>query len=199
MQNWFPEAFEEFKVMNVFELMIEYIREGRVKIDREKFAGRLATVHDPCNYCRKSEKSFGHGYYDEIRWVVDQICDTWVDTYPTRENNYCCGAGGGAWAMPYTKERLFYGRKKAEQIKETGAEIVVAPCHNCRDQIMKGLTPEFDLKVETYYLWELLAEAIVVEPWNDQDAAKGRAQGAAQWESLGVELDDEDDDWEPPK
>ena len=54
-------------------------------------------------------------------------------------NNLCCGAGGGAWAMPYDDERLAYGKMKADQIKDTGAEIVIAPCHNCRDQIMKAL------------------------------------------------------------
>ena len=42
-------------------------------------------------------------------------------------NNLCCGAGGGAWAMPYDEERLAYGKMKADQIKATGAEIVVAP------------------------------------------------------------------------
>lgn len=184
--------------MNVFELMIEYIKEGRVKIDREKFAGKLATVHDPCNYGRKSEKTFGKAYYDEIRWITDQICDTWVDTYPTRENNFCCGAGGGAWAMPYTNERIYYGRKKAQQITDTGAEIVVAPCHNCRDQIMKTLTKEYDLEIETFYLWELLAESIIVEPWSEQEVEKAHAEAAEQWERFGVELEDEDD-WVPPE
>jgi hypothetical protein len=95
-----------------------------------------------------------------------QICPDWVDTYPADLNNFCCGAGGGAWAMPYSEERIYYGRKKAEQIKQTGAEIVVAPCHNCRDQIMKSLTKEYDLDIETFYLWELLAESIMVEPWS---------------------------------
>ncbi len=180
--------------MNVFELMMEYIKEGRVKIDRQKFADKLVTVHDPCNYGRKSEKAFGHGYYDEIRWIVDQICEQWVDTYPTKENNFCCGAGGGAWAMPYANERLYYGRKKAEQIANTGAELVVAPCHNCRDQIMKGLTKEFDLHIETFYLWELLAECLIVEPWTEEEIAKGEAEAAAQWEELGVVMDEEEDE-----
>jgi Fe-S oxidoreductase len=184
--------------MNVFELMIEYIKEGRIKIDRSKFQGKLATVHDPCNYVRKSEKTFSKGYGDEIRWITGQICTDWVDTFPSGNNNYCCGAGGGAWAMPYSEERIFYGRKKAEQIKESKAEIVVAPCHNCRDQIMKSLTKEYDLDIETFYLWELLSEAIIVEPWSEEEIEKSRAEAAAQWEKLGVELDDEDD-WEPPE
>ena len=174
-------------MLNVFELMKEYIEQGRVKIDRGKFEGRKVTVHDPCNYGRKAEKAFGHGYYEEFRWIVDQICTDWVDTYPAKENNYCCGAGGGAWAMPYSEERVYYGRKKARQIKETGADIVIAPCHNCRDQIMKSLNKEYDLGVETLYLWELLAESIIVEPWDDEMAAKGRTEAKEQWDRLGVE------------
>lgn len=187
--------------MNVFELMMEYIKEGRITIDRDKFRGKLVTVHDPCNYGRKAEKTFGHGYYEELRWIVDQICTDWVDTYPTAENNFCCGAGGGAWAMPYNEERIYYGRKKADQIKKTGAEIVVAPCHNCRDQIMKSIAKEYDLGYETFYLWELLAHAIVIEPWGEDKAAKSLEQGEAQWDFFGVELldEDDDDDWQPPK
>ena len=180
--------------MNVFELMIEYIKDQRVKIDRDKFKGKLATVHDPCNYVRKAQKAFGKGYGEEIRWITDQICTDWVDTQPTGHNNYCCGAGGGAWAMPYSAERIHYGRKKAEQIKQCGAEIVIAPCHNCRDQIMKSLNKEYDLGIETYYLWELLAEAIVVEPWDDPRIKRSRKEAAEQWERLGVELEEEEDD-----
>jgi len=177
--------------MNVFELMIEYIKKGQVKIDRTKFADKLITVHDPCNYGRKSEKAFGHGYYDEVRWIVNQICEKWVDTYSSRENNYCCGGGGGAWAMPYVKERLYYGRKKVDQIKKSGADIIVAPCHNCRDQIMKGLTKEYELNIDTMYLWELLSEAIVIDPWNEEEIAKGEIEAAVQWESFGIVLEEE--------
>ena len=185
--------------MNVFELMIEYIKDGRIKIDRSKFAGKLTTVHDPCNYCRKSEKTFGKSYSEEIRWITKQICDSVVDTYSAGKNNFCCGAGGGAWAMPYSKERIYYGRKKADQIKQSGAEIVVAPCHNCRDQIMKSLTKEYELPIETFYLWELLAESIIVEPWSEEEQEKSLAEGAAQWEALGIEDEDDEDDWQPPE
>lgn len=187
-------------MVNIFELMIEYIKDGRVKIDPEKFAGKKTTVHDPCNYTRKAEKAIGKSYSDEIRWVTEQICDTVVETNPTAINNFCCGAGGGAWAMPYNEERIYYGRKKAEQIKECEAEIVVAPCHNCRDQIMKSLTKEYDLDIETFYLWELLAEAIIVEPWSEEEQKAARALADAQWEKFGIEDDEEDDDdWVPPK
>jgi Fe-S oxidoreductase len=85
--------------------------------------------------------------------------------YPNRANNFCCGAGGGAWASPYVEERIFYGRVKAKQIKDTGAKLLIAPCHNCRDQIMKSLRKEYDfMDVEVKYLWELVADSLIIEP-----------------------------------
>jgi Fe-S oxidoreductase len=78
----------------------------------------------------------------------------------------CYGAGGGTWAMPYDEERLACGSMEADQIKATGAEIVVAPHHNCRDQIMKGLSKVHDLgnNEETLYLWEPVANCLEIKP-----------------------------------
>ena len=111
-------------------------------------------------------------------------------------NNLCCGAGGGAWAMPYDEERSTYGKMKADQIKDTGAEIVIAPCHNCRDQIMKGLTKEYQLGIETLYLWELLAESLVIEPWSEEEIAKATALRDAQFERDGVVLEEMEEEEE---
>ena len=80
------------------------------------------------------EKAFGHGYFEEGRFITRQCAPNLVDMYPDREGNYCCGAGGGAWAMPFNEERVFYGRFKARQISESGAQLVITSCHNCRDQ-----------------------------------------------------------------
>jgi Fe-S oxidoreductase len=176
-------------VVNVFELMIEYIQSGRVTIDKSKHP-QLTTAHDPCNYVRKSQMAFGKGYGPEIRWITQQLVDNYVDMVPADMNNYCCGAGGGAWAMPYEKERIYYGRLKAKQIQDTGAELVVAPCHNCRDQILKSLTKEYQLGIETMYLWELLSESIIIEPWSDEEIEKATALRDAQFERDGVVLEE---------
>ena len=80
---------------------------------------------------------------------------------------------------------------KAKQIRDTGAKLVIAPCHNCRDQIMKGLTKEFDLGIETKYLWELVADSLVIEPWNEEEVAKAHELRDAQYERDGVDLEEE--------
>ena len=45
----------------------------------------------------------------------------------------------------------------------TGADLVVAGCSNCRDQIMKNLKPKFKLDIEVKYIWEMLADALIME------------------------------------
>jgi len=93
--------------------------------------------------------------------------------------------------MPYEAERIYYGRVKAKQIMDTGAKMVVAPCHNCRDQIMKTLTKEFDLDIETKYLWELVADSLIIEPWSEEEIKKAHDLRDAQYERDSIDLDQE--------
>ncbi len=173
--------------------MMELIQSGRIKIDKSKHQ-QITTVHDPCNYVRKSQMTFGDHQGEKIRWVLQQCCENFVEMNPNMLNNHCCGAGGGAWAMPYSEARIAYGKHKADQIKATGAELVVAPCHNCRDQIMKSLSKEHDMGnyEETMYLWELVAESTIIEPWSEEEIEKAHAERDAQFERDDVELDDEE-------
>ena len=94
--------------------------------------------------------------------------------------------------MPYSEERIYYGRVKAKQIQDTGAKMVVAPCHNCRDQIMKGLNKEYDLGVEVKYLWEPVADSLIIEPWSDEEVEKAHTLRDAQYERDEIVLEEEE-------
>jgi Fe-S oxidoreductase len=163
LEKWYPEALQSFGVYTIFDLLIKYIKDGRIKLDKTKHR-KLATYHDPCNYGRKSEMVFGHGYYEEPRWIIEQCSDNWVESYPNRATQFCCGAGGGVWITPYKEERLYHGRKKAEQIKATGAELLVVSCHTCYDQFKKSLRNKYDIQdLEVKYLWAMVADAIILD------------------------------------
>lgn len=148
-------------MLTVFELLMRYITEGRITLDKSRFP-QLTTYHDPCNYGRKAEKLFGHGFFDEPRWILDQCLENWVDLYPARMDQFCCGGGGGTLTTGYTEERIFYGRKKMEQIKATGAEMLVVPCHSCHGQL-NAIKTEYEMAGLTVkYLWELVADCLVL-------------------------------------
>ena len=190
--KYFPEIYDEFRCVSVFELLKEYIETGRIKLDTSKFAGKKITIHDPCNYHRKSDMMFGQHFLDECRWVTAQCGPEIVEMEPHGLNAFCCGAGGGAWAMPYVQERIDYGKFKADQIKATGADLICAPCHNCRDQIMKALTKEFNLPQRTYYIWELVSDCVIMEPWSEEAVKKSHEERDKQYERDGIDLEEEE-------
>ncbi len=163
LEQWFPEALNKFKIYSVFDLLMEYLNKGLLVLDAKRHPG-LTTYHDSCNYGRRSLKILGRGYFEEGRIITQLCCPDFVDMQPNRNGNYCCGAGGGAWSSPYKAERIFHGRIKARQIKETQAKRVIVTCHQCRDQIKFFLNKEYELGVEVKYLWELVADSLVFDP-----------------------------------
>ena len=86
------------------DLLEDYIKSGRIKLDTHKFH-ETYTVHDPCNYVRKSQSCsiMVRPHAEKSRWISQQCIDPSLYREMCEDplNNLCCGAGGGAWAMPY--------------------------------------------------------------------------------------------------
>jgi hypothetical protein len=61
----------------------------------------------------------------------------------------------------FKSKRLQAGGIKAEQIRRTGAKTVVAPCHNCIDQLME-LNKEYKLGVAIKTVAEMVADAMIL-------------------------------------
>ena len=61
----------------------------------------------------------------------------------------------------YNERRLGAGGIKAEQIRQTGAKIVVTPCHNCVDQLIQ-LNTYYKLGVQIQTMAEIVADALIV-------------------------------------
>jgi len=153
-----PEWIEKpypFEVITVIELLADYIRTGRIKLDPSRNR-EVVTLHDPCNLVRSG------GVIEEQRYILNHAVTNFVEMIPNRINNYCCGGGGGQLSMSeFNERRLSSGKLKADQIRKTGAKIVAAPCHNCIDQLM-GLNNEYKLGVEIKTIGEIVADALVL-------------------------------------
>jgi len=143
-------------VINCMELAARKFREGKLRLKPRSIEGRV-TYHDPCNIARSG-------------WIVQQprallraIAKDFVEMSPRGEQNYCCGGGGGTVSIDEMhKFRMeIGGRVKADQIRATGADIVVAPCANCKKQL-RELVQHYELKVEIKGLHDLLYEAVEI-------------------------------------
>jgi Fe-S oxidoreductase len=81
---------------------------------------------------------------------------------PNRTENYCCGGGSGL--VSCDEIRSFrtgpMGRRKAEQIRATGAKYLVAPCANCKKQLREICEDNGLDNVEVVGLHQLLLKTI---------------------------------------
>ena len=127
---------------------------ARIRVDPSKNAERV-TLHDPCNLVRWG------GVMEPQRRVLRRCCAEFVEMTPNRQDNFCCGGGGGMLSMSeYGERRVASGRLKAEQIRATGAKIVATPCHNCADQLLE-INKHYKLGVEIQAVVELVYNALV--------------------------------------
>ena len=72
------------------------------------------------------------------------------------------GLFGGALVNGYNAERIFYGRRKIDQIRATGAGMLVVPCHSCHGQLNNIKAEHGMEELEVKYLWELVADCMVL-------------------------------------
>jgi Fe-S oxidoreductase/ActR/RegA family two-component response regulator len=136
--------------------MLRYIKEGRIKVDKSRNTDPV-TFHDSCNNARSC------GLYEEPRELLKLVVSDFREMYPNRAENYCCTGGGGAMSMSeYTPRRLKSGIIKANQLKATGAKVVVTSCHNCVDGLT-DLIRHYKLGMQVTQLVNLVANALVIE------------------------------------
>jgi Fe-S oxidoreductase len=151
--NYLQQSYE-FDVLTTVELLAEYIRDGRLRLEKGKNR-EIVTLHDPCNLVREG------GIIQEQRYVLNHAVNRFVEMTPHGADNICCGGGGGQLSMSeYNERRMSIARIKADQIRNTGASVVVTPCHNCVDQLIQ-INNKFKLGVTIKTLAEVVAEALV--------------------------------------
>jgi len=153
--NW-AQRDVAFEMESSVLTMLRYIKEGRIKVDKTRNT-KPVTFHDSCNNARSC------GMIEEPRELLNLVCTDFREMYPNRAENYCCTGGGGAMSMSeYTPRRLKSGIVKANQLKETGAEVVVTSCHNCVDGL-GDVIRHYELGMDVTQLVTLVANAIVIE------------------------------------
>jgi fumarate reductase (CoM/CoB) subunit B len=105
-----------FKVIDINELLTQYGIEAPAQLPIK------ATFHDPCHLLR------GQGIRDQPRELIRQVVDL------VEMPSICCGSGGGVKSgMP--DEAAALGKRRGDEIKKTGADIVISSCPFCEFHI----------------------------------------------------------------
>jgi len=156
---WFVPTFggeDAPEVVNCMQYAYKQLQAGRLPLKKEARIKETVTYHDPCNIARSGR------ILDEPRELLKAICLDFREMTPNREENFCCGGGGGTVSIDEIREFRTgeLGKLKAEQIRATEAKYVVAPCANCKKQL-REVCEDNDLEdVEVVGLHDLLLKVI---------------------------------------
>ena len=178
---WFARTFcgpDAPPVVNFLEYTYKAFEEGKIPLKGKVIEERV-TYHDPCNIARAGRIT------EQPRELLKAICQNFIEMTPNRKDNYCCGGGGGTVSIDEVREfrTKLMGKRKADQIRATGAKIVIAPCANCKKQL-KEVCEDNDLPdVEIMGLHDLLLKAMDYSKLPQVEKADA----------------DDDDDWTPPE
>lgn len=144
-----------FKVVHILELLDELRDSGRIKTaGLEK---QCMTFHDPCSIVRKG------GVVESPRNLMGMVTNNFVEMTDNGKWNWCCGGGGGVSSNEDADElRIKVFQRKKSQIEETGADVLVTACANCRLVIEEGLE-EYSIEMPVLGLSELVAEHLVTD------------------------------------
>ncbi|MFH1723721.1 MAG: (Fe-S)-binding protein [Elusimicrobiota bacterium] len=155
---WYVPAFggpDAPPVVNCLQYAHRMLEAGKLPLKKELIKERV-TYHDPCNIARSGRIT------EEPRELLKAICGDFVEMTPNRAENYCCGGGGGTVSIDEIRafRTGLMGKRKADQIRATGAKYVVSPCANCKKQLREVCEDNGLNEVEVVGLHDLLLKAI---------------------------------------
>ncbi|MFC1886545.1 (Fe-S)-binding protein [Thermodesulfobacteriota bacterium] len=141
------------KLLHSSQLIDKLIKDGRI-ILKEIDAG--VTYHDPCDLGRNS------GVFEEPRSVIQSIPGIkLIELADNRQLSVCCG-GGGNLEMVNPELSAKVAQMKLDEIKKTGAEMVISSCQQClRTIATRAIRQKTDIIVKD--LTELVVEAMRLE------------------------------------
>ncbi|MBD3164996.1 hypothetical protein GF324_00190 [bacterium] len=147
---------EAYPVVSFLEYTLDCVRKGKITLNPD-IIEETVTYHDPCNIAR------GGWIVDQPREILKSFVRNYREMTPGGRLNYCCGGGGGLVSIDEIHEfRMEIGGKvKADQMMRTGADIVIAPCANCKKQL-KELVEYYEIPTKVMGLHDLILKAIEI-------------------------------------
>lgn len=146
----------DFKVMHHTEYLESLVAEGRLVTE----AGSAAvTYHDPCYLGRHG------GVYDAPRNALRVLTNDFVELQRSRENSFCCGAGGGQfWKEEEAgAERVSDNRYREAQGQLAGhgeGSVLAVGCPFCKS-MLESTPGKGDVGIAVKDVAELLLESVL--------------------------------------
>ncbi|MHA1784968.1 MAG: (Fe-S)-binding protein [Candidatus Helarchaeota archaeon] len=150
----YSEVIEGFdlEVLHVTEFLKEILENGKLKLTKE-LPIKIA-YHDPCHLGRHM------GLYDEPRYILNQILGLeLIEFSRTRENAWCCGAGGGV-KSGFPELAVDIAKERIREAKELGLNKIVTACPFCIKNLRDAVDALGEQEFQVLDILELVKKSL---------------------------------------
>ncbi len=141
----------DYKVFHHTQMIADLV--GRGKLTLENGTLGSVTFHDPCYLGRHN------GEYDAPRQALADAGFTLLEMDRTKNNSFCCGAGGAQMWKEEEHGREAVNINRFREARATGAETVAVGCPFCA-QMMNDANDKAESQVQVKDVAQLVVEAM---------------------------------------
>ena len=150
--NEYPQFGGNYVVRHHTEFISELIRNGKLKI--EPNSSTAVTYHDPCYLGRHNE------IFEQPRSLIEMTGANLIEPERTRNNSFCCGAGGGQFWKDEERGKERVSTNRFRELKQTGAQTVATGCPFCLRMLTEETAKEDGSGPEVFDIAELVTKRI---------------------------------------
>lgn len=150
--NEYPQFGGNYVVRHHTEFISELIRNGKLKI--EPNSTTAVTYHDPCYLGRHN------GIFEQPRSLIEMTGANLIEPERTRNNSFCCGAGGGQFWKDEERGKERVSTNRFRELKQTGAQTVATGCPFCLRMLTEETAKEDGSGPEVFDIAELVTKKI---------------------------------------
>lgn len=169
LKNEYSEFGGNYDIEHASTMIKRMLDEGTIKLASE--GGATVTYHDPCHLGRYNKG------YDAPREALKKMGVEIIEMTRSRDNSFCCGAGGGRiWhADPIELEKPSENRAKEAMTLE-GVDTLVVNCPKCMTMMEDAVkSTGADKQMVVKELIEMVVERM---DFSEQEAAAAEAAAA---------------------